>query len=331
MKFRTEIKANKESFELQAGENILLAGSCFAENIGKRLKEAGFQTTINPMGIIFNPLSLAKIFNNSLSEAFQINNEHIVERESHFFSLDFHSKLYASDPQKLFFEITNSLSELRQALYEAKTIFITFGTAYAYRYHPTDDIVANCQKIPQSYFTKSLLSVQEIVKAWHQTIENIKFINPECRIVFTVSPVRHIKDGFHENQLSKSSLLLAVNDLVENHEDCTYYPAYELLLDDLRDYRFYDEDLIHPNDLAIEYIREHFWDTFLSEKTVQLISKYEKLKRRLDHRPLQRGVKYISFLKETKNMLLVLNEQFPVDSLIDDIDYKLKKYEQRAH
>ncbi|MCX2745769.1 GSCFA domain-containing protein [Mangrovivirga sp. M17] len=331
MKFRTEIKAKKADFELLPGENILLAGSCFAENIGKKLGDYGFQTSINPMGIIFNPVSLAKIINNSLSEAFQINNDHIIERESLYFSLDFHSKLYANDPQKLLFEITNRLSNLREAVTEAKTIFITFGTAYIYRYQPTNNIVANCQKIPQTYFTKSLLEVDEITESWNYTVKSIKAVNPNCKIVFTVSPVRHIKDGFHENQLSKSTLLLAINKLVEENDFCSYYPAYELLLDDLRDYRFYSEDLIHPNDQAVEYVREHFWETYLSEKTIQLVGKYEKIKRRLEHRPLQRGNQHLTFLKETKKMLLVLNEQFPVENLIEEVDYKLKKYEQRAH
>ncbi|QCK16051.1 GSCFA domain-containing protein [Mangrovivirga cuniculi] len=331
MKFRTEIKAKKADFELLPGEKILLVGSCFAENIGKKLMDYGFRSSINPMGIIFNPVSLAKIINNSLSEAFQINNDHIIERESLYFSLDFHSKLYANDPQKLFFEITNKLSNLREAVTGAKTIFITFGTAYIYRYQPTNNIVANCQKIPQSFFTKALLRADEIVESWNYTIKSIKEINPNCNIVFTVSPVRHIKDGFHENQLSKSTLLLAVNKLVEENDCCSYFPAYELLLDDLRDYRFYSEDLIHPNDQAVEYIREHFWETFLSEKTIQLVGKYEKIKRRLEHRPLQRGTQHLTFLKETKKMLLVLNEQFPVENLIEEADYKLKKYEQRAH
>jgi len=309
IKLTTTVSIPKSSFSISHQKPILLIGSCFAENIGTRLIENKFDVNINPNGIIFNPISvvntLKRIFKNQLYTA-----KELVDHNGKWLSLDHHSRFSAIDKEECLSLINNSFVQTHEHLKKSKTIIITLGSAWVYEYE-NFGIVANCHKIPNKQFTKRLLSAKEILSAFEAIQEVLKDYN----VVFTVSPVRHIKDGLHENNLSKSTLLLAINNLVEQNENYHYFPAYELVIDELRDYRFYKNDLIHPTDLAVNYVWEKFSDSYFNETTNKLNTKIQQLKTASDHKPFnfeskehqQFITKHIGLMEELSKKYLFLN------------------------
>ena len=279
MKLSTTVSIPKSEISVQHQTPLLLLGSCFAENIGNQLIDHKFDVCLNPNGIIFNPISVV----NSLTRILKHQNytlEDVKKHNGKWFSFEHHSRFSSFNQQECLTQMNFSLNQAHKRLKKTKTIFITFGSAWVYE---TKDfgIVANCHQIPNQQFTKRLLSVKEILIAF----ESIKDYLSDFQIVFTVSPVRHVKDGLHENNLSKSTLLLAINNWVEQNENASYFPAYEIISDELRDYRFYKDDLVHPTALAINYVWEKFSETYLTENTKELVSKIEQLKRAVHHKP----------------------------------------------
>ena len=197
-------------------------------------------------------------------------------------------------------------------LREAEVLLITFGTAYVFNLKETGEVVANCHKQPSHIFNRNKLSVSEIVSSWTELIEESLRINPDLKIVFTVSPIRHWKDGAHNNQLSKATLLLAIDELVNKFPNLYYFPSYEIVLDELRDYRFYSEDMIHPNDIAIRYIGEIFSDAYFDEETKILCNQWQNIARAIAHRPFNEDTEeYKQFLKQTLLKLQSIRNKYP--------------------
>jgi len=280
MKFRTEVKTNFVGDLIHYKSNILAIGSCFADNIGGRLKEHEFSVVTNPFGIIFNPMSILNVLKNSLNQ--NIEEDLLIARDGHWFHFNYHSDITATSKQELISKISLNQSQTKKQLLESDVLMITFGTAWIYKYLKTQEIVANCHKIPQAQFKKELLDLDQLKDDYSIFFTDLFRQNKNRKIILTVSPVRHIKDGIHENNLSKSVLFLLSDYLEKKFDNVIYFPAYELIVDDLRDYRFYKEDLIHPTDQAIEYVYEKFSESYFSEKTkkaVELKSEIIKLEK----------------------------------------------------
>lgn len=283
MEFRTEIKLNKRPSHFQQRHKILMLGSCFSENIGRELQESGFDVIINPMGILFNPVSIEENLRKGLSKT--LNEALILKREGHYFHYSCHSHIKAVNTDKLINEICEKRQEMVERIKAADHLVLTFGTAWVYRHLMLDAVVANCHKIPQKEFQKELLTAPQMVAPYKTLFNHLKSINPSLQILLTVSPVRHIKNGLHENNLSKAQLLLLVHELESTFDHVSYFPAYELVLDDLRDYRFFEKDMIHPNQQAIDYVFERFSATYFDEKTVQIAKLSKKIRQLEHHRP----------------------------------------------
>lgn len=282
MNLKSTFKIRKTAAEISFDDKMFFIGSCFSENISERLQERKFECLSNPFGIIYNPISIFKNLD------FIINQRRFTEadlfcHQEIYSSFDFHSDMSGLSVEDVLNNIHLNLEKSYHFLQQAKTIFITFGTAWIYE-TKDNKLVANCHKLPNDTFKKRCLSVKEINEKAQETIAMLKRFNPELEIIFTLSPVRHLKDGFVENNLSKSILNIAIQELVSETSSCNYFPAYELIIDDLRDYRFFKEDLVHPNKLAIDYVFEAFKNSYFNEATIQKLNEVEKILNMLNHR-----------------------------------------------
>jgi len=265
-------------------DSVMLCGSCFVENIGKKLENACFNVLINPFGILFNPCSLAKSIENIIDNK-PFTEDELIFHHGLYHSFSHHSCFSHHDATVCVEQINHAAAHAHQFLEKSKYLIITLGTAWVYRHRRSGTIVSACHKIPQQEFDKELLSVAQITELLSAMMQRLSEFNPDIRIVLTISPVRHIKDGFVENQQSKAALILSVKQLTENFENCSYFPVYELFMDDLRDYRFYASDMLHPSETAIQYIWERFRETFFTQETLQILDEAEKLYAASQHRP----------------------------------------------
>ncbi len=273
MKFRTELNILPSTFKINHQSKIMAMGSCFVDNVGNRLKDLKFKIDINPFGIIFNPYSIAKL----LDEHSEFNTD-FVERDGTFYGFDFHSKFNAKSKKALLTKINSTNKKTSQSLLNANVLMLTFGTAWVYQQKTSTQVVSNCHKVPQQHFIKRLLNLEHLKKTYTTLFKNILSSNSTLKIVLTVSPVRHLKDGFIENNQSKAVLLLLCRYLADEFPNqVIYFPAYEIVMDDLRDYRFYKQDLIHPNRQAIDYIFEKFSATFFDKETIDVLPKIMQL------------------------------------------------------
>lgn len=274
MKWRTEIAIEKSRWQLTPESRVLLVGSCFTDSIGAKMQQYGLNAVCNPTGVLYNPLSIVQSLNGDM-------NVEIVEYDGLYHSMSHHGSFSGTDSEQVLRRCLQSQAELHKALAEADMVFVTFGTAYVY--YRNGQVVANCHKLPEREFTRERLSVEQIVAAWRPLIRTM----PDKHWVFTVSPIRHQRDGMHQNQLSKAVLLMAIEQLQhELPEQVNYFPAYEIVLDELRDYRFYAEDLVHPSTAAVEYIWERLCETFVTPETMETMRCKHKEWLRTQHRPL---------------------------------------------
>jgi len=311
MKLQTKIplkRATKNLIDYQS--NVLLLGSCFSENIGNQLNYFKFQSTQNPFGILFHPKAIENLITNTSNKKVYSSDDLIYQNEI-WHSFDAHSSLSSAGENELLNKLNVAISLTNKKIKEASHIVITLGTSWVYRYIETDTIVANCHKIPQKKFLKELLSVSEISESLARSISLIKSLNSDAAVIFTVSPVRHLKDGFIENTQSKSHLIAAIHTLV-NEQDVSYFPSYEIMMDELRDYRFYAEDMIHPNKTAINYIWRKFIDTWFSEETKSIMKEIDEIQKGLLHRPFHEDSKlHQQFLLKLEQKKSSLQERLP--------------------
>ncbi|MFQ3213719.1 MAG: hypothetical protein ACJAT1_002309 [Marivirga sp.] len=297
MELKTTLHIKPATEKIHPHYKITSIGSCFADNIGNRFKEMKMDILGNPFGIIYNPISQMRLIQLSLSNE-SFNADHIVENQDIFNHLDAHSQFGKKELSKLREGLNDAAENFKTYLKEAKILIITFGTAWIYRYEKTGEIVANCHKLPSQNFTKELLNIEEIVSQTEKTMKMIQEFNPDIKVILTVSPVRHIKEGIQENMLSKSILRVAADKIQQDAENIHYFPAYELMMDDLRDYRFYAEDMIHPNNTAQNYVWQKFRETYFSEPLFTYCDKWQSIKNDLDHRVMNPGSQeHIQFLE----------------------------------
>ena len=287
MIFRTNIQAPQYPFKIDYSNTIMLLGSCFSDNIGSYFTQHRFTTQSNPFGVLFNPISIDHALRMLLDPNSFDKSRYFYKYRELWVSFAHHGQFSNADYGVFEQNIDTQLLTASQFLRKTDYLFITFGTAFCYKFIPRDIIVANCHKIPNYQFNRFRLDTKTILQQYRSTIQLIKDIRPSIKIIFTVSPIRHISDGMHDNELSKSILQLAVDKLVDN-ETTFYFPAYEFLIDDLRDYRFYAKDLCHPNDLAIEYVTEKISESFYTPETVEKIRAIEQENKFLNHKKLRK-------------------------------------------
>lgn len=311
MIFRTEIDPARLPFGIDYTTSILSMGSCFAERIAERLRCAKFRATLSPTGILFNPASIAQTLT-AFAEGREPDGNMLVEREGRWVSLLAHSAISGNSPEETLSTLSESYKQGAKALQEADTLILTFGTAWVYTL-PSGEVVANCQKVPQRNFLRRRLSISEIVEMFRPLLKGVL---SDKRIIFTVSPVRHIGDGLAENSLSKATLRVAVEELCAEFKNTCYFPAYECLVDDLRDYRFYAADMVHPSEQAVEYIWDKFTRCALTPKALELLPRVSKVVAAAAHRPSNpHSAEYADFCRRTLDAIASMPE----------VDFSLEK------
>lgn len=286
MNFRTEIKIEKSHYGISHFDNIALCGSCFSENIGDRLQHAGFNVLHNPMGILYNPSSMAIALHQLIGNS-PFEEDKLLLHNGLWHTFSHHGKYSHSNKETCLETINNDLHKGHAFLKKTTLLMVTFGTSWVYQLASSGSVVANCHKYPERKFLRRRLSVEEIVAQWNSLLSKLKELNSNIRVVFTVSPVRHWKDGANGNQLSKAILQLAVEELCTQNKECHYFPAYELVIDDLRDYRFFKEDMLHPNSVAVDYVWDKFKSAYFTPNTITTVSKINKVKQAFAHRPMR--------------------------------------------
>ncbi len=301
----------KQELNITYNSKIMMFGSCFSEHIGNRLQSLKFSVLNNPLGILFNPFSIAQTIERIILKSTYLEDE-LFEQEGIWNCFALHSR-FSSLSKKLFLQNANQkLDEAHEFLKSADYLFITLGTAWVYTLVETGVVVANCHKMPSQLFFRSRKSVEEMVEKWESMMNQLRAFNPNLKLIFTVSPIRHWKDGAHDNQLSKSSLLLLIDEIRLKFEGITYFPAFEIMMDELRDYRFYAEDMIHPNSLAINYIWEKFSLFSFDEKVKEEIKEFEKISQAVAHKPFNpQSHSYQKFKENSLQQIAQLQKKYP--------------------
>ncbi|MFP4845374.1 GSCFA domain-containing protein [Winogradskyella sp. PE311] len=285
MKLQTIIKLREEPHnQIDYDSKLFLLGSCFSENIGNKFEYHKFQASINPFGILFHPLAIEHLIKRAINSDYYSDSDLYFENEQ-WFSLEVHSKLNNASKTQLLNTLNSQIDATLNALKSSTHIVITLGTSWVYRHISSDKVIANCHKLPQKQFLKELLPVEEITGCLEVIIALVKRINPKVNFIFTVSPVRHTKDGIIENMRSKSHLISAVHHIIEPRQQVYYFPAYEIMLDELRDYRFYGKDMIHPSEVAIDYIWDKFKTVWLVREAIDISEKVSAIQAKKLHRP----------------------------------------------
>ena len=254
----TSVNVDPMPMRVDFSTGIVSLGSCFANEIGQRLQESGFHTELNPFGTLYNPASMAEALERLMEER-EITEDDLVEHEGLWHSWHHHGSFSRPTAAETLTACNSRLHEAHQALCEAKLLMLTFGTAWVFEHE--DRVVANCHKLPNTMFKRRRMTIEEVVARWQPVLQRLYAFNPSLTVLFSVSPIRHLGDGAHSNQLSKSTLLLAIDQLVSifnSQSSISYFPAYEIVLDELRDYRFYGPDMAHPSELAVEVVWEKF-------------------------------------------------------------------------
>ncbi|MDE7025610.1 MAG: GSCFA domain-containing protein [Paramuribaculum sp.] len=289
MKFRTETQPLPHSGLLSHNDSIFMLGSCFTDNIGVKLHERLFNVTINPFGTLYNPASINHTVQRIVSRQRFTTADITKNSDGRWFSYDCHTKLNNADASQLLDNLNNRLDSAHDFISQATTMCITLGTAWVFTLNSTGQVVANCQKQPASLFTHTRMTVTECTDCLDHTITALKNLNPHIKIILTVSPIRHLANGAHGNQLSKSTLLLACDEATQRHSNVIYFPSYEIMMDDLRSYRYYAADMKHPSDVAVDYIYEIFAQSFFNNDTIELSQQALNLMHRIAHRPINQS------------------------------------------
>lgn len=311
MNFRLTFPVTALPTPMQYADQLLLMGSCFAEEIGERLQGHYFDALVNPHGILYNPISITQALHTYMDHK-QYTHEDLFRQGDLWHSWDHHSRFSGLHPDEVLQGINAQQSAAAERLENADWLMITLGSAHTYTLQETNRLVGNCHKVPSSAFHKRLLTAQDIISALDNLMHRLFFRNRKVKILFTISPVRYVRDGVVENNLSKAILLQAVHHMVNKFDRLFYFPAYELVMDDLRDYRFYKEDLVHPNEMAINYVWEHFINASLSATDKPLFNNITDINRAAAHRPFNpEGQQHQQFLQTYAKKVEALMQQHP--------------------
>jgi hypothetical protein len=319
--FRTTFPIPEAKHKISLDTSILTLGSCFADVVGNQLKDNKLDVNINPFGTLFNPLSIFKILSPTYTQA---DERLYVQNSEAWVHYDFHSQFSGNTKEELSTTLINTIAKVQNSILNTQCLVLTFGTSFIYKLLQPQSYVANCHKMPKNLFEKELLSVKDICKSFAILHKELKEINPNLRIILTVSPVRHTKDGMAENQVSKSILRAACHYLTTDYQDVEYFPSYEIMMDDLRDYRFYKPDMIHPNEVAEQYIFERFSETYFDDNLKDFIKKWQLISKALNHRPFnEKSVSYQQFLRKLLGDLEGISGLVNVEQEINDVREKI--------
>ena len=308
MILQTEIKIQPLEQTIAYGDGLLFLGSCFADEVGALCRGLGFDAMVNPFGVLYNPASIAQSLER-LDSGQPFDHEEVVEvGEGQYCTFSHNTAFWSHSETTLLESVNRSLDEAHAHYMRSKWVIVSLGTSWVFRDKERGEVVSNCHKLPANWFERQFLSVEQSSRYLSAIVQR----HPEKQFVFTVSPLRHLKDGLHENQLSKAALLLAVEEVCKAYDNAHYFPAYEILLDELRDYRFYKEDMVHPTDQAVRYIWERFTDFAIDPKEKPAMQAAAELKQMLQHRPLfpeSEAFKRFELQKEKK--INELKDKFP--------------------
>lgn len=305
MNFKLNFDIKSPARKINYSDKLFFIGSCFSENIAEQFDKHLFSVTSNPHGILFNPTSIANALQDVINKKIYADKDIFFE-QGLWRSFHHHGQFSNADKTVCLENINASINKAYEQLKNSKYLFVTLGSAFAYKHVQQQHIVANCHKIPAKEFEKILINKEEITNSYNKLIADLKTFNPTIKIVFTVSPVRYIRDGLVENNHSKAVLLQATHELIATNENCFYFPSYEIVIDELRDYRFFKEDMVHPNELAIKYIWERIQQSWIDATSLEFINEAGQYKRLLEHRVLnesERG-KHEENVKAAQNSLL---------------------------
>lgn len=315
--FQPEVSQQKITHQ----DNVLLIGSCFSEHIGNHLSDLKFRVHSNPFGIVFNPKSIETTLNRIINKDYFKDGD-VFEKEGNWYSLEAHSAIVATGKNELLELLNSTIDEWNLKLKSASFLIITVGSAFAYKSKLKEKVVANCHKLPQAEFEKIVLETQDIVSAYQILIDTLKQINPNLNILFTVSPVKHLRDGVVENSLSKAVLIQSVHQLIKQNTNCVYFPAYELVNDDLRDYRFYESDMAHPNKQAIDYVWKKFSEVYFNEVTSSINEKLIQIHQAYNHRLFNETTESsIKFKHKFYQKCVTLQSEFPQIDLSKELQH----------
>jgi hypothetical protein len=311
MELRTVVKVDPSPFRITYNDPLMFIGSCFAGSIGKKMELGRMPVMINPSGTVYNPLSVINTLEFVLSGR-MISKEEIFSHNGTWVSFNHHTDFTSDDPDELVEKVNNKTSEAHSFIQKSKFLFITFGTARVYREKQSGKVVSNCHKIPSSHFENELLKVNDITGPWNHWLGLMNMQFPSLRIIFTISPIRHWKDGAHGNQLSKSTLFLAVEELLKHPSGPGYFPAYEIMMDDLRDYRFYDDDMLHPSPTAINYIWDVFSGCYFDTRVNNTWNAVSKIVKACNHKFIgSSGTGRKLFAEGMLNQIVAIEKQIP--------------------
>lgn len=311
MNFTTKIPISKSKYPIDYSSKITSIGSCFAENIGEKFQYFKFQSTTNPFGIIFNPVSIENLISRV------VNKQLFTENDIFFYNdlwhcFEVHSEISHPDKETFLTNLNLIIQQSNTQIIQSTHLIITYGSAWVYRNKLSKKIVANCHKVPQNQFDKEILSAETIQKSIQNTINLIEKVNPTCNFLFTVSPVRHIKDGFVDNQRSKAHLITAIHNSQHTTRNTNYFPSYEIMMDELRDYRFYAKDMLHPSKTAIDYIWERFVETHIDETSYPIMEDVASIQKGLAHKPFNPNSKtHQHFLENLNHKIECLQKKIP--------------------
>lgn len=312
MQFTTPVPIHSQEPKIDHHSGVFLVGSCFVENIGEKFDYYKFKNLRNPFGILYHPKAIENLIRKAVDDH-QYNEKDVFMHNERWHCFDAHSNLSDPDKDELLKRLNHQLQETKAFLKEASHVVITLGTSWFYANITTDSFVANCHKLPQKNFSKSISGVAENEGSLEKIVNYITNLNKQVKIIFTVSPVRHIKEGVVENQRSKAHLITAVQVLTHKFPESTaYFPAYEIVMDELRDYRFYAEDMLHPNTTAIDYIWQKFQEAWFSKDSAATLQLIEEIQKGLSHRPFNKASEaHQKFLHNIRNKISSLQTQFP--------------------
>lgn len=319
MEFRTTFGIEPSEDKITYSDLVMFIGSCFANEIGKQFEACKMPVMINPSGTVYNPVSVSNTLD-TITDGRRYTIEDLYNNNGIWLSFNHYTDFSSEDPEEVLNKINSVIEKSQNFISRAKFLFITFGTARVYRWETSGKIVSNCHKMPASEFTNELLSTAGIVSMWNSELTKVKSLFPGLKVIFTISPVRHWKDGAHGNQISKSVLFLAVEELLKHPSKPGYFPAYELLIDDLRDYRFYDDDMLHPSSSAINYIWQRFLDCYFDNKTIELQNEVIKITKACRHRfTISSGKKKKEFAGSMLDKIKIIENKIP------SIDFSVEK------
>ncbi len=318
MNFRTKVELPEKVTKIRHSDRLILFGSCFVENIGNLLSANKFVCDVNPYGVLYNPFSIADGLRRIMRKPVYGQDE-LFQWEGMWHSWMHHGSFSADSPEECLQRINGRMYAAAEGLSVADWLIVTWGTSFVYIHDGA--VVGNCHKLPAASFERSCMNVDEIIGLWRTLLTELKDKNPKLKVLFTVSPIRHAKDGMHGNQLSKARLLLAVDELCNEFDHCFYFPSYEILMDELRGYRFYADDMLHPSALAVEYIWNCFCRTYFSDETLRVMKEWNEIQKGLQHKPFHpESDSYRQFLSQIMLKIERIKQKFPYIDVQKEIE-----------